>query len=653
MKTKILYLVCIVLASLNVTGQSKTGDKQYNGMAYINAIKTYERMVNGGKVTSPEILKNLGNSYYFNADLLKAGSVYKKLMELSPLPEVEPEYYYRYAQCLKAAKEYKQADEMIAAFNKKSGNDDRAKLALAQKDYLTTIMRNSGKYAIEDAGINSQYSDYGSAFYNGKVVFASGRPSTGTEKLENNTSWTGEKFTNLYKADMDLSGKLSNVDKLASKINSEFNESTPVYTKDGNTMYFTRNNFLNGKRKSDAQKTTLLKVYKATLDSNGKWGNLKSLPFNSDDYSVAHPALSVDEKTLYFASDMPGTLGQADIFKASINGEDDYGTPVNLGNKVNTAGRETFPSITASGDMILASDGHPGLGGLDIFVAKNKSGVFSDLTNIGEPINSSMDDFGLIMDGSKGYFTSNRTGGKGSDDIYTFKATDAKPGTPEAVAACDQNLIGTITDKGNGQPIAGAKVTLFDSYYKKVKEVMTNAEGKYDFGAVTCGSKMYLKSEKENYITQETNTLISSVSGTSYVPIPMDMLNKEVKVGDDIAKLLNIPMIYFDLDKSFIRQDAAVELTKILDVLQQNPTMEIDVRSHTDSRNTAQYNVSLSGRRVKSTIAWLVSKGISKSRITGRGYGETQLTNNCADGVQCSEDEHQKNRRSEFIITKQ
>ena len=653
MKTKILYLVCIVLASLNVTGQSKTGDKQYNGMAYINAIKTYERMVNGGKVTSPEILKNLGNSYYFNADLLKAGSVYKKLMELSPLPEVEPEYYYRYAQCLKAAKEYKQADEMIAAFNKKSGNDDRAKLALAQKDYLTTIMRNSGKYAIEDAGVNSQYSDYGSAFYNGKVVFASGRPSTGTEKLENNTSWTGEKFTNLYKADMDLSGKLSNVDKLASKINSEFNESTPVYTKDGNTMYFTRNNFLNGKRKSDAQKTTLLKVYKATLDSNGKWGNLKSLPFNSDDYSVAHPALSVDEKTLYFASDMPGTLGQADIFKASINGEDDYGTPVNLGNKVNTAGRETFPSITASGDMILASDGHPGLGGLDIFVAKNKSGVFSDLTNIGEPINSSMDDFGLIMDGSKGYFTSNRTGGKGSDDIYTFKATDAKPGTPEAVAACDQNLIGTITDKGNGQPIAGAKVTLFDSYYKKVKEVMTNAEGKYDFGAVTCGSKMYLKSEKENYITQETNTLISSVSGTSYVPIPMDMLNKEVKVGDDIAKLLNIPMIYFDLDKSFIRQDAAVELTKILDVLQQNPTMEIDVRSHTDSRNTAQYNVSLSGRRVKSTIAWLVSKGISKSRITGRGYGETQLTNNCADGVQCSEDEHQKNRRSEFIITKQ
>ena len=271
MKKTIIQLLVIGLMSIISLGQSKSGDKQYDGLAYVNAIKTYERLVTKN-IKSPEILQKLGNSYYFNADLLKAGTAYKQLFEISE--PIEPEYYYRYSQCLKAAQDYEGANNMLAKFEKKSGNDLRAKLAISQKDYLNVIKRNSGHFSIKDAGINSQYSDYGSSYYNGKLVFASARKNA--EVNGNYSAWTGEKFTDLFQSDMDLAGNLSNTSKFSTIINSKYNESTPVFTKDGNTVYFTRNNFINGKRSSDTKKTTLLKIYKATF-TNGKWGNITSL----------------------------------------------------------------------------------------------------------------------------------------------------------------------------------------------------------------------------------------------------------------------------------------------------------------------------------------------------------------------------------------
>lgn len=630
--------------SFTCFGQSRSGDKQYDGLAYVNAIKTYERLVTKN-IKSPEILQKLGNSYYFNADLLKAGTAYKQLFALGE--PSEPEYYYRYSQCLKAAQDYAGADEMLTKFKQKSGNDLRSKLAVSQKDYLNVIKRNSGRFTVKDAGINSQYSDYGSSYYNGKLVFASSRKNA--EVNGNYSAWTGEKFTDLFQADMDLAGNLSSVSKLSSTINSKYNESSPIFTKDGNTVYFTRNNFNNGKRSSDAKKTTLLKIYKATY-SNGKWGNVLPLPFNSDDYQVAHPALSVDENTLYFASDMPGSLGQSDLFKVSINGGDSYGNPVNLGNKINTEGRETFPFVSKNNELLFASDGHPGLGGLDVFSSKITDGNFGEVINMGEPLNSSFDDFSLVLDSSNklGYITSNRPSGKGNDDVYKVQATDKVNDSN----GCNQSLLGTVTDQSTGNTMAGAKVILFDASMNQVKEMKTDANGKYDFGAVPCGSRFYVRTSQPEFITVETPILVSNTTGITYSPVLLGKLTKPINEGDDLAKLLDIPMIYFDLDKSFIRDDAAVELSKILDVMQQNETLRIDVRSHTDSRNTAQYNADLSNRRAKSTIAWLVSKGISAARLTGRGYGESRLTNGCIDGVKCSEEEHQANRRSEFIVMK-
>jgi outer membrane protein OmpA-like peptidoglycan-associated protein/tetratricopeptide (TPR) repeat protein len=647
-KNRIIYLVVACLVSVCMSSQKllkSKADQQFNKFAYVDAIKTYERIFAKG-YKSKEMLQKLGDSYYFKADLDNASKWYGELFAFTQV--VAPEYYYRYAQSLKAIKDYKKANEMLVKFNQKNGNDLRAKLATALKDYLAQIKKNSGRYTIENAEINSEYSDYGSAFSGNKVVFASARDTGGF--FNKRHSWTGENFTNLYSAKIEEQGALSTPERFGGALNSKFNESTPVFTKDGKTVFFTRNNFLNKKKGKDAHKTTLLKLYKATIVDD-KWSNIKELPFNSNEYSVAHPALSADEKTLYFASNMIGTLGQSDLFKVALNSDGSYGKPVNLGTTINTEGRETFPMVTNENEIYFASDGHPGLGGLDVFVAKEQAdGSYQKVENVGEPINSSKDDFAYLVNTSTriGYVTSNRDGGQGGDDIYRFKETKK--------LECEQFLTGVVTDKESGLPLSGARVTLSDANYKVLQEVLSDKGGEFNFGKVDCGTKYYIKTEKPEYNTLETATITQEESGKSFVSVELEKTQKSVQTGDDLAKAFDIKIIYFDLDKSFIRPDAAVELAKILDVMEQNPTMEIDVRSHTDCRQIAKYNRTLSDRRAKSTIMWLVEKGIAKSRLTGKGYGESQLVNDCGceptNESNCTEEQHQANRRSEFIITK-
>jgi len=647
-KNRIIYLVVACLVSVCMSSQKllkSKADQQFNKFAYVDAIKTYERIFAKG-YKSKEMLQKLGDSYYFKADLDNAAKWYGELFAFTQV--VAPEYYYRYAQSLKAIKDYKKANEMLVKFNQKNGNDLRAKLATAQKDYLAQIKKNSGRYTIENAEINSEYSDYGSAFSGNKVVFASARDTGGF--FNKRHSWTGENFTNLYSAKIEEQGALSTPERFGGALNSKFNESTPVFTKDGKTVFFTRNNFLNKKKGKDAHKTTLLKLYKARIVDD-KWSNITELPFNSNEYSVAHPALSADEKTLYFASNMIGTLGQSDLFKVALNSDGSYGKPVNLGTTINTEGRETFPMVTNENEIYFASDGHPGLGGLDVFVAKEQAdGSYQKVENVGEPINSSKDDFAYLINTSTriGYVTSNRDGGQGGDDIYRFKETKK--------LECEQFLTGVVTHKESGLPLSGARVTLSDASYNKLQEVLSDKEGEFNFGKVDCGTKYYIKTEKPEYNTLETATITQEESGKSFVSVELEKTQKSVQTGDDLAKAFDIKIIYFDLDKSFIRPDAAVELAKILDVMEQNPTMEIDVRSHTDCRQTAKYNRTLSNKRAKSTIMWLVEKGIAKSRLTGKGYGESQLVNDCecepTNESNCTEEQHQANRRSEFIITK-
>lgn len=640
-KNLIYGLLMSFIAFQGYTQKAKVAaaDKEYDRYAYVDAIATYERVAEKGYVDK-SMFEKLGNAYYFNAELEKAEKWYGKLFDMDQ--DQEPEYYYRYSQCLKSVGNYAKSDKMMTEFNRRSGNDLRAKLFESNKNYLEEIKANSGRYTIEDLDINSKFSDYGSSFLGKDLVFASARDTGGIGKKT--FKWNNQSFTNLYKSEIKSDGSLTKPERFSNRINSKFHESTPIFTKDGNTMYFTRNNFLDGKKKGDSQKVTLLKIYKSTLEKGG-WGKVTELPFNSDQYSVAHPALSQDEKTLYFASDMPGSLGQSDLFKVQINNDGSYGTPENLGNKINTEGRETFPFISESNELYYASDGHPGLGGLDIFVAQfEKDGSISESKNVGEPINGKTDDFALLINDKSrtGYFTTNRDGGKGFDDIYKFTETKK--------IICEQELSGIVTDLGDGKPLPMTQVILFDRNFKEIQKVISDEKGYYVF-EVKCGETYHVRAMKVDYNTKEQSITIAKETGKTNLAIALEKALCKITVGDDLAKCFGIKMIYFDLDKSFIREQAAFELEKILDVMKQYPTMKIDVRSHTDSRQTHQYNEKLSDRRAKSTIAWLVNNGIDANRLTGKGYGETQLVNRCADNVECTEEEHQANRRSEFIIS--
>ena len=631
-------LLILVLTQQGFSQKSKVAaaDKKYENNYYVDAIATYERIANKGYKDEKMFLK-LGNAYYFNAELPKAEKWYSELFNMNK--EQEPEVYYRYSQCLKSIGKYDKANEMLELFNSKSVNDNRAKLYVANKNYLDEIKANSGHFKVEDAGINSENSDFGSAILGSKLIFASARQvKGGSNKVYNQTN---ESFTDIYESEIGADGKLSAPIQFGGKgINTKFHESSPVFTNDGKTVYFTRNNFIDGKRGKIEKNIMVLKLYKASLE-NDSWGKVEELSINSNNYNIANPTLSTDNKTLYFASDMPGTLGQSDLFKVEINNDGSVGKPVNLGNTINTEGRESFPFIASDNKLYFSSDGRPGLGGFDIFVSKIEGdGTFKQVENLGAPINGPQDDFGFtIQNNEKGFFTSNRNGGIGGDDIYKF--------TP---IVCEQKIEGIITDSESKQILPNVKVSLFNEKFELKKTSMSDNKGHYNFN-VECGKKYFVRAEITDYVTKETPITTSKTGGSTNLPVAIEKAGCKLVVGGDLAKCFGIKVIYFDLNEAVITKEAAFELEKILDVMKQNPSIKIDIRSHTDSRQTANYNQILSDKRAKATIDWLVKNGVDIARLTGKGYGESQLINKCSDDVQCTDEEHQANRRSEFIVT--
>lgn len=618
-------------------------NEMYKNFAYVDAIRIYESIAKKGFVNQ-EMLESLGNSYYYNAEYKKALPWYKQLFE-NPKYKIKPEYYYRYAQVLKSVGKYNDADKMMAKFAELTDDKDtRAVLFEENKDYQEVIQANSGRFKLNPIALNTEYSEYGPTFYGDKIVFAaatSGKASKGGV-----SQWTGEGFYDLYVADRNKQ-KLSNKKPLSSVINTKFNESTAVFTKDGKTVYFTRNNYVNKRLGTDKENTILLKILRATKDSNGEWGNVVEVPFNSDQYNVAHPALSPDEKYLYFASDMAGTLGGADIFRVEILGGNKYGKPENLGNVINTPGRESFPFISKNNVMYYSSDGFPGLGGLDIFAVKfYDNGTTSKPINIGRPGNSADDDFCFIMDSDSkiGFLTSNRPGGKGKDDIYSFFEEKPLP------FDCQKMLKGVLKDAKTNDVIVDGLIVLSDRTMKEVAKQKTKEDGSFAFNEVDCKELYYyLRGEKEKYETAEVK-VSTDKEGETYYEMLLKPREVAISKNTDLAKVFDIKEIYFDLNKSDIRPDAAVELAKIVEVMKEYPKMKIDIRSHTDSRASDAYNLALSDRRAKSTLEWIVKQGIERKRLTAKGYGETRLVNGCSNGVPCTEEEHQANRRSEFIV---
>lgn len=630
MKNKLFILSFTLIANFSFSQKGKLNDaqKKYDQLSYIKTTEQLLEAAEEGNVTE-EGLEYLANAYYFNGKMDDASKWYKVLLEKYLVSDTET--YFRYVQSLKALENYTEADVQMKRFAEVKSNDSRVKLFKSNQDYLNNINKLSQDFELNNLDVNTAFSDFGTSTNNGNLIFASSRDSNG--RLYN---WNQQPFLDLFQLSDDHS-----VRELDGDVNTRYHESSTTFTKDGTTMYFTRNNFFKGKFKKDSKNTHGLKIYKATFEDN-EWTNIESLPFNSDEYNVAHPTLSVDEKKLYFASDMPGTIGASDIFVVTINDDDSYGTPTNLGAVINTEGRENFPYISEQGNLYFSSDGQIGLGGLDVFKVDSIENSIVSVTNLGKPINSSKDDFGYIIKEStrEGYVTSNRAGGKGDDDIYSFVKN-----------VCSQNVSGTVLDSDTNEIIVNANVTIYNAENKIIENLKSDINGAFNF-ALPCKENSFNSSgEKEKYNKGNQEFSIGSEGDDVQLTLKLKPEQQAAAVGTDLFKLLNLNPIYFDYDKSFIRPDAEIELAKIINYMRAFPNVKVDVRSHTDSRGRDAYNFALSNRRNKSTRDYIISVGaISADRLSGKGYGETELTNQCSNGVRCSKADHQANRRSEFIV---
>lgn len=649
MKTLLITGVTCLLLAPQFFAQSvkiERADKKFEEYAYVDARKIYINLAKKG-YESAEIFQKISDSYYFNGEYEETVSWLEKFLEKYP-NDVTAEYYFRYAQSLRAINNYDLADEMMNKFKSLSGNDGRSELFKKDPNYLTNISYRKSEYTISKIrSINSRYSDFGTTEYEGKLLFASTRDTGGFTRSIH--KWNNQPFLDLYIAsfvNVDSVVEVENITPFDGLLNTKFHESTTTFNKDGDIIYFTRNNYNDRKFDKAKSGTNKLKIY-TSKKVGGTWTLPTEMPFNSNEYSTAHPTLNDKGDKLYFASDMPGTIGQSDIWVVDIDSTNTVvGEPRNLGRPVNTEGRETFPFISSRGNLYFSSDGHPGLGGLDVFVTTPEDGITTSnaIENLGETLNSSYDDFSFIVNDSTrvGYFSSNRKRGRGSDDIYRFTKE-------ELIPECDIIVEGAITDVDTGEPIPNATVKILDGERKMLREVTSDKDGKYK-APLECNEEYIVLASKEGYDPEEALFDTPGESGRITQDLQLKFELIEVGVGDDLSDLLNLKPIYFDLDRFNIRPDAALELEKVYAVMEQFPKMVIDIRSHTDSRGSAGYNRTLSDKRAKATVAYLIDQGIERSRVTGEGFGESQLINKCADGVQCSDEEHQANRRSEFIV---
>ncbi len=640
MKKQLALLLLLPLGLLAQVRTLNKADKKFDSEAYVSAIQIYERLANKG-MGSEQIYEKLGDANYFNANYVQAEQWYTKRYELKgTFPK---EFLYRYAQSLKSAGKNDQAKQIMAQYAKENPTQLRTKSQIQAKAQ-ESIKKGSDVFTITNLNTNSKYSDYSSSIKGDTLLFASARPKAIGNQIY---ARTGQPFTNLYYAVKQADGNYSKPALYSKNTFSIFHEASPVFTKDGKSMYYTQNEL-----KENNQKKVVngrYKIYKSAYQ-NGKWNNLGVQDiFAKDSARVAHPALSPDGKTLYFASDARGTYGQSDLFKVTINEDGSYTAPENLGTNINTEGRESYPFVTKDNILLFASDGHPGQGGFDIFALDlNQKGASP--VHLKAPLNSAFDDFGLNWDRqtNNGVFTSNRPEGQGDDDLYVF--TNTKP-----FFEFDYNarIIGKVLDKNTNLPLANAVVVLYNNNGKELARTTTNDTGDFVFDKVLSNATYTTQASKETYSTNDTRLSLALYEREVATTIPLDQDQYKLAQGLDLAKALSLRHIYFDLDKSNIRKDAKVELEKIVEVLTQNPTIKIEIGSHTDSRQSKAYNQALSQRRAKSTLDYLVQRGINKNRLTAKGYGETQLVNNCADGVSCSEAEHQLNRRSTFVIVTQ
>lgn len=628
MKKLVILFTISLLSSFSLIAQNeetKRADKHFSRFEYIDAAEDYLDLVQDKKGNT-YVYSRLADCYYNIFNTQEAERWYAKALAGSD----DPELMYKYSQMLKANGKFNQSNEWMRKFSVMRPGDIRALAFKSNPDYLAKILEKGKKFNVQNLEINSQNSDFGGTLLNGKLYIVSAR-----NNARKTYGWNEEPFLDILEIPVRTDGVYGNAFLLGNKINTKFHEGTVAFSPDGETMYFSRESFYENLYEKDSitnNKYSVMNLFKATK-TEGLWDNVVPLPFNSSKHNTSGPSISKDGKTLYFHSDRPGGFGLADIYKVEIKPNGTFGEPVNLGQKINTEGQERFPFEGSDRNLYFSSDGHLGLGGLDVFFSKEIDGKMAPVRNIGIPVNSSADDFAFtINESGEGYVSSNRMGGRGSDDIYAIKKLQP---------ICDVLITSLVEDSKTGKLLKNAVVVLSDSNGNTLSSESTDDKGKAEF-MIACETDTELQVGMVDYESKKV-----SISGSRdeeiTVNIELDPIEKLI-VEDRIV----LKPIYFDFDKSNITAKAAFELDKLVLIMNKYPDLVVVATSHTDRRGPASYNMILSDRRAKTTVQYVISKGIDASRISGEGKGESELILTC--GSKCTDEEHKMNRRSEFIV---
>ena len=593
---------------------------RFKRFEYLDASKEYLRLVGDG-IKQNYIYNQLAESYYNMFNTTEAIKWYA----LSLTQPQESETYFKYAQMLKASGRYEESNAQMAIFASKNPKDIRAILYNENPNYIPKLLSKQKAFDIKRVTINSQYSDFGPMLTNDNTLYFSSSRKLSKKK----TGWKEESYLDLYQATLNEKDSLSAPSEVE-EVNTIWHDGPASVSSDGNTIYFSRdsreiNDFEDVK--NIKTKFSQMYLFKATKVNN-KWTAVKQLPFNKKVYSISNPSISFDGKTLYFNSNMPGGLGGNDIWKVAITDGNVYGTPINLGPKVNTEGNEQFPSITDDNVLYFSSDSRQGLGGLDVlFINLNKT---EEAQNLGKPVNSEKDDFSFSFNTKRnlGFFSSNR---EESDDLYI-----AKP-------LCNVESTILVTNAVTGVILEGATVIILDDKKNSIETKISDVNGNVDF-ILECNTQYSLQVTKEGY-ESGVFSIAKNKGGKLNVPTPLNPIEVIIKPTEIVLN-----PIYFEFNKSNITQEGAFELDKLVQVMKANDKLVIFAKSHSDNRGSDVYNMNLSDRRAKSTVQYVLSKGIAAARISGKGFGESEPKVDCKEA--CTEEEHAQNRRSEFLIVK-
>lgn len=749
---KRIYILLIVFSVQFIQAQEqdlKRANQLFNKTYYSEAIPLYEKI--SDKIQTEEVIQNLGDCYYYTNDYEKAQQQYSLLIQRKG-KELNEDYYFRYAQTLKSKEKYDQANSVMRQFYLTTKNNTAIEKLESNLKTLKNVSAIGERFSIKNLVVNTVNSEFGAVVFGDNLVFAAVKRKPNL--FDKTYKWNNESYLNLVSIPLkNVNTNDSVVNYFSKDLKSPMHESNAVFTKDGKFMYFTRNNSNNGRRGKNTDKISNIQIFRAEFVKN-IWTNIKALPFNSPDYSVEHPALSPDEKTLYFASDMPGTLGSFDIFSVSIDGMV-YGKPMNLGENINTSKREQFPFVSKDNKLYFSSNGHEGYGALDIFVSDIQDNSLSKASNVGLPVNSGYDDFAYWIDSDikEGYFSSDRPGGKGKDDIYSLKETKDL-----IIEDCKQYIAGIITDVDTHLALENATVILRNSSNEELEKVTTNADGKFSF-TIACESNYSLFTTKDNYtenskslrISEERNksndgsmeirsieiikkeeqialekkaaadlllaqqlkaaelaaleqkkkadaialqekktaeaialkqkkkdeTLaleskrladLEAANQLKKEKLAADKKDKEIAAAKkkektaaivaaekDVVKdkdrlIIKTDPIYFDYNMWYIRKESKKILNRVIELMNKYPEMVVEIGSHTDNRGNAKFNADLSQKRADATRNYILEQGILKNRILAKGYGESVPMVKCIPEDSCNEEQHELNRRSEFVI---